>query len=510
MRRLLPALPLLLLPVLLLGPVPASAQEASPTPTPSAVAPATATPGPTAGPTAAPTSGPSEAPAERPTDPASPDPASSPAAGPTASPSATPSPAPEPLLTGTIDGTDGRAVNALLGFDWMNAEGKRLRRDGCVQSPECPVVGYASVVRVNPTLTAVGTADTSTATTSWSVQPPPGARRLFLEVYPQNERFRTDEARYGHSMRHSVPLPYDGPMPLRLPLVTCDEGADVGTVRGSGLRDGEPLPLARVVAWSLEPFDAFVRPVLGWNIGTADEFGTFVVPNLVAGQRYQVWVTAKDGTVRKTFGVVPPRCGETLLSVDFTLPVPPSAAPAPPPPPSPVLPVPVITAGAAALVEGGAEPGQVVELLAATRPSAELRPVRTTTASPSGYYAFTVFPPATTELRVRVAGQQSPPVLQQVRSRVTASFTRPAAKTAPRTYRVTGGVRPAAVQPVDLYLRTADGGRRLLGSGRTGADGRYVLTRRFLVPGTYDLFVATRAGAVSAAGSSPVVRTRVS
>ena len=450
--------PVLLAPVLLLAPAPAGAQEVPPSPATPSAAPA-------------------------------PDPA--------------PAPAPEPLLTGTLDGTDGRAVNALLGFDWMNGEGKRLRRDGCVASPECPVVGYGSVVRVNPTLTAVGTADTATASTTWSVQPPPGARRLFLEVYPQNERFRTDEARYGHAMRHSVVLPHAGPLPVRLPLVLCDEGGEVGVVRGTGTRDGAPLPLARVVAWSLEAFDAERRPVLGWNIGTAAADGTFVVPNLVADQRYQVWVTAADGTVRKTFGVVPPRCGETVLDVGFDLP----AAPAPvPPPPAPVVPVPVITSGSAALVEGAAAPGQVVELLAAARPSTEYRLVRTTTAAPSGYYAFTVFPPATTDLKVRVAGQESAPVVQQVRSRVSASFTR----TAPRTYRVSGGVRPAVAQPVDLYLRTAGGGRRLLATGLAGADGRFAFSRRFLVPGTYDLVVVTRPGRLDAGGTSPVVRLVVS
>lgn len=413
----------------------------------------------------------------------------------------------EPVLTGTIDGTDGRAVNALLGFDWLNAQGQRIDRNGCVQSEACPLRGYATVVRTNPTVPATGTPDTATATTTWSVQPPPGAARLFLEAYPQDERLRTNEARYGHAMRHSVPLPHDGPLPLRLPLVRCDEGGAVGTVRGTGTREGRPLALTRVVAWSLDAYDPVRRPVLGWNIGTASQDGTFVVPNLVADQRYQVWLTAADGTVRKTFGVVAPHCAETQLAVSFDAPRQPAPTPpAPPPPPAPVLPRPVVGVGESAVVEGAAAPGAVVELLAASRPARELRVVRTATASPSGHYAFTVAPATTTELRVRTGGEPGAPALLQVRSRASASY----ARTAPRTLRVSGGVRPARAQDVALYLRTGDGGRRLLGSARTGADGRYAFARRFAATGTFELLVVARADALNAEGSSPVTRVRVS
>ncbi len=420
-----------------------------------------------------------------------------------------PAPAPaEPALTGTIDGTDGRAVNALLGFDWLDAQGRHLDRNGCVQSEACPLRGYATVLRTNPTLPATGSADTSTATTTWSVQPPPGAVRLFLEAYPQDERLRTVEERYGHAMRHGVALPHDGPLPLRLPLVRCDEGGAVGTVRGTATRDGAPAPLTRVVAWSLEAFDPVSRPVLGWNIGTASADGTFVVPNLVADQRYQVWVTAADGAVRKSFGVAVPRCAETQLAVSFD--PPPVAEPAPeepapvPPPPAPVLPRSVVGVGESAVVEGTAAPGAAVELLAADRPGGALRVVRTGTASPSGYYVFSVAPTTTTELRVRTGGEPGAPAVLQVRSRVSAGY----ARTAPKTYRVSGGVRPARAQDVALYLRTG-GGRRLLSTARTGADGRYAFSRRFAVAGTLDLFVVARADARNAEGASPVTRVPV-
>lgn len=412
-----------------------------------------------------------------------------------------------PVLTGTVLGSDGRAVDALLGFDWLDAQGHRLDRNGCVQSAACPVPGYGTVLRVNPDLVATGTADTATATTTFSVQPPPGAARLFLEAYPQDQTHRTNEARYGHAMRHSVALPYDGPLPVTLPLVLCDEGGLVGTVRGTATKDGQPLPLKRVVAWSLESFDPLVRPVLGWNIGAASADGTFAVPNLVGDQRYQVWVTAQDDSVRKSYGVVVPACGETALSVSFDPPRPdPVDVPAPVPPPAPSLVKPVVTAGEGAVVEAAADPGATVVLMAATRPGTDLRVVRRSTASPSGYVAFTVYPTAATELRLATpAGLVGAPVVLGVRSHVSLAAAR---TTAPRTYRFTGRVLPGRAQTVQLYARTATG-RRLLATGRSAADGTYSIVRRFLVPGPLDVAAVTRADALNAEGSSASVRVRV-
>jgi hypothetical protein len=423
-------------------------------------------------------------------------------------PPAAPAPPPLPaVLTGTVLGSDGRAVDALLGFDWLDAQGHRLDRNGCIQSPTCPVPGYGTVLRINPDLVATGTADTSTATTTFSVQPPPGAARLFLEAYPQDETHRTNEARYGHAMRHSVALPYDGPLPVTLPLVLCDQGGRVGTVRGTATKDGQPFALKRVVAWSLEPFDALTRPVLGWNIGTASADGTFAVPNLAGDQRYQVWVTAQDDSVRKSFGVVVPGCGETALSVSFDPPKPdPVEAPAPVPPPAPSLVTPVVTAGQGAVVEAAADPGATVVLMAATRPSTTLRVVRRTTASPSGYVAFTVYPNAATELRLATpAGLVGAPVVLGVRSHVSLA----AAKTVvPRTYRFTGRLLPGRTQAVSLYQRTATG-RRLLASGTSQADGTYSIVRRFLVPGPLDVQAVSQADALNAEGSSASVHLRV-
>ncbi len=242
------------------------------------------------------------------------------------------------------------------------------------------------------------------------------------------------------------------------------------------------------------------------------------MPNLVPDQRYQVWVTATDGTVRKQFGVVVNPCAETRMTLAFDPPhtpyVPPpgEASPsptpdsAPEPPPAPTLQQPVITAGQAAALDGAAEPGTTVELLASTRPSGAYRVVRTTTASPSGYYSFSVQPPTATDLKVRIAGQESTGVLLQVRSVISMTPTR---TTAPRTLRFAGRVSPARGGAVDLFLRLGNGGRRLLASTPVRSDGTYLLTRRFAALGTFDLFTASRATGLNQEGRSPVRRVAV-
>ena len=421
------------------------------------------------------------------------------------------------LLTGAIRATDGRAVNALIGFDFLDEQGRKLRRDGCVQSPECPFVGYGGVLRVNEDLPAEGAADAESRTTSWSIAAPPGTVQVFIEAYPQNASYRTDESRYGHAMRHSVRVPTDGPVDLFLPLVLCGEGGTVGSITGTAVRDGAAHPVRRVVAWSLDAYDPVARPVVGWNIGTARADGTFVVPNLPPDQRYQVWLTAEDGTVRKTFGVPVHTCAETPLQVSFDPPPEPAATPTatispspepspePLPPSAPTVAQPVIRAAQSVTVTGAADPGAAVELWAYSRPSTTYRLVRSGVASPSGLYAFSVTPPADTRLRVRVRGLDSESTVVGVQHLVRMAVTR----TGLRAYRFSGTVFPkrAGVR-VDVLARTGSG-LRLLTTARTGADGRWSVDRGFTGTATWDVVARTAPDGINRSGASSPVRVSI-
>ena len=232
-------------------------------------------------------------------------------------PLATPAAAATKTISGTISGTDGRAVSALIGFDLKDARGRTIAASGCVASASCPVKGYGMAKRINFDLGAEGSTDTRRWTTRWTAEVPSNTARVFLEVYPQGPRYTgTNHARYGKSYRRALPVPYGGPVHLRLPLV-CGQGGSTGLVHGYATVGGRRQQLARVTTWSHAPESATLRPVLGWNIGTSAANGYWNLPDLVPGQPYQVIATAKDGRVKKYFNVRVSACRASHLTIAF-------------------------------------------------------------------------------------------------------------------------------------------------------------------------------------------------
>jgi hypothetical protein len=413
-------------------------------------------------------------------------------------------------IGGTIDGIGGgetRAVNALIGLDLKDASGQTINRDGTPRTAS----GYGIVVNVNTTLPPEGTADTSTATISWSADVPSNTTNVYLEAYPRDASGKTNEARFGHAMRHNVAIANSGPIDVHLPLV-CAQGGTTGTIRGTATFQGSTMPLQRVVAWSIDPYDPVNRPTLGWNVGTALDDGTYVVPNLASGQKYQVWTTSTANEVRKTVGVAVNPCADTVRDVPYDDPTPapsasPSASPAPPPPPAPTVEdgSSVVTAGHLANLSGAANPGSTVELLAYSRPSTSYSVIRSTTASDTGAYSFSVMPQTNTRLLVRIGGQQSSSVVVGVRPAISLRTVR----TAVRTYTFTGRVQPIrAGQIVSVFAHTTHGDV-LVGRGRVDGSGIWKATHRFSGNGTFGLFAVTGADIVNAAGRSPAVSTVV-
>jgi hypothetical protein len=419
-------------------------------------------------------------------------------------------------IGGAIDGIGGgetRAVNALIGLDLKDASGQTLNADGTPRTAS----GYGIVVHINdgsngqPNLPAEGTPDTSTATINWTAQVPSNTSSVYLEAYPQAGG-KTNESRYGHAMRHNVPISISGPIDVHLPLV-CAQGGQTGTIRGTAHFGGGTMPLQRAVAWSIDQFDPVNRPTLGWNIGTALDDGTYVIPNLASGQKYQVWTTSTANEVRKTVGVAVSPCTDTVQDVSYddpsSSPSPsPSASPAaPPPPPPPTVEdgSSVITAGHVATLSGAADPGTTVELLAYSQPNTTYSVIRRTTASDTGAYSFSVMPQTNTRLLVRVGGQRSSSVVVGVRPAISLRT----ARTALRTYTFTGRVQPIREgQIVSVFAKTASG-NVLVGRGRVGGDGIWAASHRFTGNGTFGVFAVTGADIVNSAGLSASVPTAV-
>jgi hypothetical protein len=412
-------------------------------------------------------------------------------------------------IGGTIDGVGGtetRAVNALIGLDLKDSNGQTLNSDGTVRTAS----GYGIVVNVNTTLPPEGLSDSSTATITWRADVPANTTSVYLEAYPRDQNGKTNEARYGHAMRHNVPIANSGPIDVHLPLI-CSQGGTTGSIRGTATLGGSPMPLQRVVAWSIDLFDPVKLPTLGWNIGTALDDGTYVVPNLASGQKYQVWTTSTANEVRKTVGVAVNPCAETVRDVSYDDPTPgPSSSPSPStpaPPPAPTVEdgSSVITAGGIANLSGAAAAGKTVELLAYSRPSTTYSVIRTTTASSTGAYSFSVRPQTNTRLLVRVDGQKSASVVVGVRPAISLRTVR----TGVRSYQFTGRVQPIrAGQIVSVFAQTASG-VVLVGRGRVNDSGIWVATHRFTTNGTFGLFAVTGADIVNAAGRSVTVRTAV-
>ncbi len=219
-------------------------------------------------------------------------------------------------VSGTIYGSDGRAVDAFLGFDLKDSSNRTIDRNGCLATT-CGLHGYGITLRLNGDLPATGAVDRTAHAVSWAITVPASTAHMFIEVYPFSAGTygHTDESRYGHAYRRNITIPYPVRINIRLPLV-CGQGGTTGSITGRATVSGAPATLKRVATWSLGTDNNTPSPILGWNVGAAAN-GTFTLPNLPAGQSYQVLATAPDGRVKRYYGIAVSSCRATALSVAF-------------------------------------------------------------------------------------------------------------------------------------------------------------------------------------------------
>jgi hypothetical protein len=240
-------------------------------------------------------------------------------------------------ISGTIRGTDGHFVDAMLGFDILDADGHAVRADGTrVTEP-----GYGALERMNYCVGAEGAAQAapgcpgSPLSDSWSLALPADAASVYVEAYPKAptagdwldqdgyvgpDAGRTDQSGYGMSYRRSIRVPGSGATDVRLLLPTrCGRpGGTTGAIWGHLSRDGRPWFAAggTTNAWAT---DGSSSPVLGMGIGHVDPgAGTYRIDNLQAGSRYTV-VAVVDGQKRQWLGQQPTvrACSSTRFDLDF-------------------------------------------------------------------------------------------------------------------------------------------------------------------------------------------------
>ena len=219
-------------------------------------------------------------------------------------------------VTGTIYGSDGRAVDVFIGFDLKDSSGRTIDKNGCLAT-RCGLHGYGITLRLNSTLSASGSTNRSAYKTSWSITVPSNTAHMYIETYPFSAGTygHTDESRYGHSYRRNLPIPYPVRINLRLPLI-CSQGGTTGMISGRATAGGAATTLKRIGAWSIAADNNTPNPILGWQIGTATS-GAYKIPNLASGQQYHIIATSASGAVKHYYKVAVSSCHTTAFNVAF-------------------------------------------------------------------------------------------------------------------------------------------------------------------------------------------------
>jgi ABC-type transport system substrate-binding protein len=214
------------------------------------------------------------------------------------------------VLAGTVEGQDGRALNALVAVQAFDPRGRRLDADG---DPAPPGLPWTTTVRLNQDLPAEGRDPHPGDVTTFSVQLPAATERGTVEVHPRSPAGLTVQTRYA-----SARLPFEGggPWPevaLALPM-TCP-GSPNGTGRiGGGLRAASvPVLGTSGTALALGPNH---DGVWGFAAGSVFTPGSYTTQELAAGARYEVRVTYNHLTARAT-DVAVRACATTALDLDF-------------------------------------------------------------------------------------------------------------------------------------------------------------------------------------------------
>jgi hypothetical protein len=225
-------------------------------------------------------------------------------------------------MTGTIEGSDGRAVNALIAFDIHRRNGTKIDLNGGG--------GYSATIAVNRQVPVTGAAKGPGKVTTWSLRMPADAAYVYIEVYGKSPHASghpsmqgpSSQHRYGYALRRALPAASRN-VALRLPVRCGYAGGLTGGVKGRVTKAGRLVTPSRVRAWSTATDSAANRKILGWNMGRAygasglyQRYYNMAVHNLAAGQGYTVWVTYGGRTITKKVRNVA-TCKGTVLNFAF-------------------------------------------------------------------------------------------------------------------------------------------------------------------------------------------------
>ncbi len=211
----------------------------------------------------------------------------------------TPQSAGNKVVSGTVQGADGKIVDVMLGFDVIDGLGHKINLGGSR-------VGYSAIQRLNHCVGSSGAAKPQTCKHTgyitgykWSITLPPNATRLYIEVYPKRPTWMnwvstpqytgpaagtTDLSTYGETYKRDLSVTHSlSNVSIVLPKVCGTSGGTTGTLTGH--ISGWPAGVTgHVNAWSMAPNNYATQ---GFATGSVvNGSGNYRIDNLQSGQRY--------------------------------------------------------------------------------------------------------------------------------------------------------------------------------------------------------------------------------
>jgi hypothetical protein len=207
------------------------------------------------------------------------------------------------ILWGSVSGSNGYYVNAMLGFDIKDSHGRTIDPNGCPRTAG----GYGATQHVNYCLTSNGAATSAprtdygqvpacahtASTKQWGIWLPSNAASVYIEVYPKKQSGApqfgvTEYGRFAMAYKRSVPTTGAYTLAnITMPAI-CHRGAGnlTGSLYGYFYKGNTRwYPHAGTVnAWSVENANVLI---LGMGIGSVDaQKGMYTIPYLALLSHY--------------------------------------------------------------------------------------------------------------------------------------------------------------------------------------------------------------------------------
>jgi hypothetical protein len=240
------------------------------------------------------------------------------------------------VISGTIQGADGKIVDAMIGFEVRDYAGNHLDLGG-------GHTGYSVIQRVNHCVPASGATSSQACTyqgkvtqvtgKNWSLRVPSNAATVWIEVYPKDPTPTawinnyngytgpatgvTNKSTYSTSERAQLVIG-NGLSGVKIVMPKmCAAGGTTGDLAGH--LSGWPLGhTGQINAWSLASNSL---PDQGFATGTVDNNGNYRITGLQSGQRYGVIATGPgfsrnrvDYTRATTKDTLVNRCATTTFN----------------------------------------------------------------------------------------------------------------------------------------------------------------------------------------------------